>query len=65
MQTIELHCKKCKCSLMFSFTFSGNKETVFINGNMKCHRCKRVMALKNYTEADVVASAEKDGKLFV
>lgn len=50
---------------MFSFTLSGNKETVFINGNMKCYRCKRVMALKNYTEADVVASAEKDGKLFV
>ena len=47
---IELHCKECNMRMM-DYTLSYNDELVVLQGiTMKCHRCKRVMMLKKYTE---------------
>lgn len=52
MKKINLYCKKCKCSMRVSYTLSGNLEQPVLSGiTMKCHRCKRVMALKTTQRA--------------
>ena len=47
---IELHCKQCNMRMM-DYTLCYNDELVVLQGiTMKCHRCKRVMMLKKYSE---------------
>ena len=66
MKKINLYCKKCKCSMRVSYTLSGNLEQPVLSGiTMKCHRCKRVMALKNYTEGKMIARADASEKLCI
>lgn len=66
MKKISLYCKKCKCSMRVSYTLSGNLEQPVLPGiTMKCHRCKRVMALKNCTEGKMLAHTDNSDKLFI
>ena len=66
MKKISLYCKKCKCSMRVSYTLSGNLEQPVLSGiTMKCHRCKRVMALKNYTEGKMLGHTDNSDKLFI
>ena len=66
MKKISLYCKKCKCSMRVSYTLSGNLEQPVLPGiTMKCHRCKRVMPLKNYTEGKMLAHTDNSDKLFI
>ena len=66
MKKINLYCKKSKCSMRVSYTLSGNLEQPVLSGiTMKCHRCKRVMALKNYTEGKMIDRADDSEKLFI
>ena len=66
MQIVDLYCKKCKCSTKVSYALSGDARTPVLTGVIiKCHTCKRVMVLKNFTEGEVVARTTKVGKLFI
>ena len=65
MQQIDLYCRKCKCSMKISYYPSGDPKTPVLAGiAMKCHRCRRVITLKNYTESRVIAQADASGRLF-
>ena len=66
MKKINLYCKKCKCSMRVNYAVTGNLEQPVLTGiTMKCHRCKRVMALKNFTEGKMIARTDESGKLFI
>ena len=65
MQQIDFYCMKCKCSMKISYMPTGKPDTPVLNGIfMKCHRCKKVMTLKNYTEGQVVAQADSKGRIY-
>lgn len=66
MKKINLYYKKCKCSMRVSYTLSGNLEQPVLSRiTMKCHRCKRVITLKNYTEGKMIARTDDRDKLFI
>ena len=50
---IRLHCKECNVRLM-DYALSQNDEMIALQGiTIKCHRCKRVLVLKKYTEGTI------------
>ena len=66
MEEIEFYCKKCKCSMHMSYTTCGNNDTPVLTGiRMKCHRCKKVSVLKNFTEGRIIAEADSKEKFYI
>ena len=64
MLQIDFYCKKCKCSMKISYETTGNPEMPVLNGiKMKCHTCKKVMTLKDFTEGVVVDRADRLSRL--
>ncbi len=62
---IVFYCKNCKCSTKISYDISGDPDKPVLDGvRIKCHRCKRVISLKDTTEGKVVARADEAGKLY-
>ena len=62
MQEIEFYCKECKKSMKMAYALSGVKETPVMTGMIiRCHthKCTRVLTLKNYTEGQIVARAQR------
>ena len=55
---IELRCKQCKQYIM-DYTLSQNDEEIAVQHiTIKCHRCKRVIAMKKYTEGIIRKHSE-------
>ncbi|MCF0129864.1 MAG: hypothetical protein HUJ70_14870 [Pseudobutyrivibrio sp.] len=52
--------------MKISYETTGNPEMPVLNGiKMKCHTCKKVMTLKDFTEGVVVARADKLSRLYL
>lgn len=65
MHQIDLYCRKCKKSLRMSYIITGNEDAyVLENIVVKCHRCKRALVLKKYTEAMLIKNSV-DGKVYL
>ena len=68
MRQLDFYCKKCKKSLGISYIITGDASTVVLKGIvMKCHtnKCIRAITLMNMTEGDIIARADKNGKVFI
>ena len=62
MQEIEFYCRKCKKSLKMAYALSGVKDAPAMTGMIiRCHthKCTRVLTLKNFTEGQIVARAQR------
>ena len=61
MQEIEFYCRKCKKSLKMAYALSGAKDAPVMTGmTIRCHtnRCTRVVALKKFTEGQILTMAQ-------
>ena len=61
MQEIEFYCRKCKKSLKMAYALSGVKDAPAMTGMIiRCHtnRCTRVVALKMFTEGQILSMAQ-------
>lgn len=66
MQEIEFYCKKCKKSMKMSYMTTGNHEVpIMVGMTFKCHTCKKVSVMKNYTEGNVVSKVDKDNRFYL
>ena len=65
MKQVDFYCNRCKCSMKVSYTLSGDPDALVLKGiMMKCHRCRKVVTLMNFTEGQVVAHADSHGRLY-
>lgn len=65
MKQVDFYCNRCKCSMKVSYTLSGDPDALVLKGiMMKCHRCRKVVTLMNFTEGQVVAHADSNGRLY-
>lgn len=57
---IEIRCKNSRCNKMFmNYYVTGNNVDLNLGGfELKCEKCKRVLQLKNYTEAMLIEHSE-------
>lgn len=53
---IEIRCKTGRCNKLFmNYYVTGNNVELNLGGfELKCEKCKRVLRLKNYTEAMLI-----------
>ena len=68
MQEIEFYCKKCRKSMKISYALTGDKSTPVLAGiTIRCHthKCTRVVMLKNYTEGQILAQADAQGRCYI
>ena len=68
MQEIEFYCKKCRKSMKMSYALTGDKSTPVLAGiTIRCHthKCTRVVMLKNYTEGQILAQADAQGRCYL
>lgn len=66
VKEVDLHCRRCRVNLMVTYSVSGNPDIeVFTGYTIKCHRCKRAIVMKKYTEKMFLDKADCDGKLFI
>ena len=65
---IEFYCKKCGKSLKMAYSVSGDDNAPVLRGiTMRCHthKCTRVMIMKNFTEGELIAQADKQGRVYI
>lgn len=66
MQEIKFYCRKCRKFMGMTYSVSGDADSpVLQNIMMKCHVCKKVSVLKNYTEGMVVARVDNEFKFYL
>ena len=68
MQEINFYCRKCKKSLKMSYTPCGDDAVPAMNGIMircRTNKCTRVVIFRNFTEGNIISSAEADGKCYL
>ena len=68
MQEIEFYCKKCRKSMKITYALTGDDNAPVLNGvTIRCHtnKCTRVVMLKKYTEGQIVAQADVNGKYYL
>ena len=66
MQEIKIHCKKCKKSMGLTYNTTGKPlAPVLPNVILKCHTCKKVSTLKNYTESMILERIDREFKFYL
>ena len=68
IKKIEFYCGNCKKSLKMSYEVSGDAKMPIMSGiTLRCHthKCRRVMALKKYTEGQLADRADKKGNVYI
>lgn len=66
MQEIKIHCKKCKKSMGLTYNTTGEPlAPVLPNVILKCHTCKKVSTLKNYTESKILERIDREFKFYL
>lgn len=49
-----------------TYVVEGNEEKKVMDGIiLKCNKCKKVSIMKKYTEGQIVAGADKNGKYYL
>lgn len=68
MQEIEFYCRKCRKTMKMSYALTGDKTTPVLAGiTIRCHtnKCTRVVMLKKYTEGQIIAQADAQGRCYL
>lgn len=68
MQEIEFYCRKCRKTMKMSYALTGDKTTPVLTGmTIRCHtnKCTRVVMLKKYTEGQIIAQADAQGRCYL
>ena len=61
MQEIDFYCKKCGKSMRISYEIMGRHRRPVMSGvTLKCHICKKVSVMKNYTEERLLVGVDKN-----
>lgn len=57
---IEVRCKKCNFYIL-DYEIQGDDSQIVLQGiGIMCHRCKRVLRFKKYTEGFLVSHSKKE-----
>lgn len=68
MQEIEFYCKQCKKSMKMTYLVSGDSDAPAMAGMLiRCHtnKCTRVITMKKFTEGQIIARADANGKCYL
>lgn len=68
MKQLDFYCKKCKKSLKISYVLTGDASAKVLGGivmSCRTNKCIRTITFKNMTEGDLLASADKLGRVYI
>lgn len=66
MQEINFYCKKCGKSMRISYEIKGRpRRPVMARITLKCHICKKVSVMRNFTEERLLIGVDKNSHYYL
>lgn len=63
-EIVKIKCKKCNMTIC-QYEFQEQDDAPALGGGIfKCHRCKRVLSFKKYTDR-MIQNSSKDGSFYI
>lgn len=68
MKQLDFFCRKCRKSLKTGYVLTGDASTPVLKGivmSCRTNKCVKSCMFMNMTEGDLVAKADKNGRVFI